>query len=99
MEFTRRFLKFLLFVSALHLLTVSSVGTAAQPHQQDSSVCPDGTITTANGECTNPNAVAADVVEEQDTAPTPPTPEDPKCPSRPHIIRCAAKYLDTNKNA
>mmetsp|Transcript_6214 Transcript_6214/g.9000 ORF Transcript_6214/g.9000 Transcript_6214/m.9000 type:complete len:141 (+) Transcript_6214:53-475(+) len=24
--------------------------------------------------------------------------EDPSCPSRPHIIKCAAKYLDTNKN-
>ena len=24
--------------------------------------------------------------------------EDPKCPSRPHIIKCAAKYLDTNNN-
>ncbi|EED87626.1 predicted protein [Thalassiosira pseudonana CCMP1335] len=24
--------------------------------------------------------------------------EDPKCPSRPHVIRCAAKYLDTNHN-
>jgi hypothetical protein len=24
--------------------------------------------------------------------------EDPSCPSRPHIIRCAAKYLDTNRN-
>ena len=24
--------------------------------------------------------------------------EDPKCPSRPHVIRCAAKYLDTNNN-
>ena len=24
--------------------------------------------------------------------------EDPKCPSRPHIVRCAAAYLDTNKN-
>lgn len=24
--------------------------------------------------------------------------EDPSCPSRPHIIRCAAKYLDANKN-
>jgi hypothetical protein len=24
--------------------------------------------------------------------------EDPKCPSRPHIIRCAGKYLDTNNN-
>lgn len=24
--------------------------------------------------------------------------EDPKCPSRPHIIRCAGKHLDTNNN-
>lgn len=24
--------------------------------------------------------------------------EDPSCPSRPHVIRCAAKYLDTNQN-
>lgn len=24
--------------------------------------------------------------------------DDPKCPSRPHIIRCAAINLDTNKN-
>jgi len=24
--------------------------------------------------------------------------EDPSCPSRPHIVRCAAAYLDTNKN-
>ncbi len=26
------------------------------------------------------------------------TAEDPSCPSRPHIIRCAGKYLDLNKN-
>ena len=24
--------------------------------------------------------------------------EDANCPSRPHVIRCAAKYLDTNQN-
>ena len=24
--------------------------------------------------------------------------EDPSCPSRPHIVKCAAKYLDTNQN-
>lgn len=24
--------------------------------------------------------------------------EDPKCPSRPHVIRCAAAHLDTNRN-
>jgi hypothetical protein len=69
----------------------------AQP--QDSSICPDGTT---DGECANPNHDVADVVvvekEEEDAAVTPPTPEDPMCPSRPHIIRCAAKYLDINKN-
>ncbi|KAL7512911.1 hypothetical protein ACHAXN_010145 [Cyclotella atomus] len=27
-----------------------------------------------------------------------PEEEDPSCPSRPHVIRCAAKYLDTNQN-
>lgn len=27
-----------------------------------------------------------------------PTEEDPNCPSRPHIIRCAGKYLDTDQN-
>lgn len=27
-----------------------------------------------------------------------PDAEDPSCPSRPHIIRCAAEYLDLNKN-
>mmetsp|Transcript_8820 Transcript_8820/g.18925 ORF Transcript_8820/g.18925 Transcript_8820/m.18925 type:complete len:167 (+) Transcript_8820:22-522(+) len=24
--------------------------------------------------------------------------EDPSCPSRPHVVRCAAKYLDKNQN-
>jgi hypothetical protein len=24
--------------------------------------------------------------------------EDPKCPSRPHVVRCAAKFLDANQN-
>mmetsp|Transcript_3282 Transcript_3282/g.3658 ORF Transcript_3282/g.3658 Transcript_3282/m.3658 type:complete len:143 (-) Transcript_3282:286-714(-) len=36
-------------------------------------------------ECANPEAGC-------------PTEEDPNCPSRPHIIRCAGKYLDTNQN-
>lgn len=61
------------------------------------------------GECANPDADVVAVVNEE-----PPTevvaaeesvvqvpvvaPEDPKCPSRPHIIRCAAANLDTNKN-
>ncbi|KAL7467332.1 hypothetical protein ACHAXS_007576 [Conticribra weissflogii] len=33
------------------------------------------------------------VVVEEEKAP-----EDPKCPSRPHVIRCAAKYLDSDHN-
>lgn len=24
--------------------------------------------------------------------------EDPKCPSRPHVVRCAAKFLDTDQS-
>merc|ERR1719148_652378 len=36
-------------------------------------------------ECANPEAGCA-------------TEEDPNCPSRPHIVRCAGKYLDTNQN-
>lgn len=40
-------------------------------------------------ECANLDAVA----DDKDAAD-----EDPSCPSRPHIIRCAGHYLDTNKN-
>ena len=43
------------------------------------------TYTTAAQECANPDAGCT-------------TEEDPSCPSRPHIIRCAGKYLDTNQN-
>jgi hypothetical protein len=42
-------------------------------------------------ECANPVAVA-DAVDIAVTG------EDPSCPSRPHIIRCAALYLDKDKN-
>jgi len=41
-----------------------------------------------NGEC------IADLVKEQVEKEE----IDPKCPSRPHIIRCAAHYLDVNHN-
>jgi len=37
------------------------------------------------------------VVAEEKTCEKPQV-EDPECPSRPHIIRCAGHYLDTNKN-
>lgn len=36
--------------------------------------------------------------EESTTETTSEGEEDPACPSRPHVIRCAAKYLDTNQN-
>jgi len=77
-----RFLTFLLLALVLALAVA-----------QDTA-CPDGTP----GDCANPDAgVTADAAEVKVTPPQA-EPEDPKCPSRPHIIRCAAKYLDTNKN-
>ena len=83
-----RFLKFLLLV----ILTVVTVA-------QDAG-CPDGTP----GECANPDAtsgVTSDVhvnVEAASIESSSPEPQDPKCPSRPHIIRCAAMHLDSNRN-
>jgi hypothetical protein len=87
---TSRFLKFLLLAVILSAAAVA----------QDAG-CPDGTP----GECANPDItseVASDVdnanVEEASVESSPPEPQDPKCPSRPHIIRCAAMHLDTNRN-
>lgn len=42
-----------------------------------------------NGECIATETTQEEVIEEE---------IDPSCPSRPHIIRCAAHYLDTNHN-
>ena len=52
---------------------------------------------TAEEDCIAPpeEEVIPPVVEEE-TITT--EEEDPACPSRPHIIRCAAKYLDINQN-
>jgi hypothetical protein len=63
------------------------------------------------GECANPDVegapakgeVAADLGEQQqqqviESTQQEKVEEDPKCPSRPHIIRCTAEYLDVNKN-
>jgi hypothetical protein len=46
------------------------------------------------------NTEEAEIVTEELECETPVVAEeeDPKCPSRPHIIRCAAHHLDTNKN-
>jgi hypothetical protein len=43
-----------------------------------------------DGECADPAAVAEEEKIDEEI--------DPSCPSRPHIIRCAAHYLDTNNN-
>ena len=63
---------------------------------------------TAEEDCIAPPAeeeVVPPVVEEEETIEESTTTttvtteeEDPACPSRPHVIRCAAKYLDTNQN-
>ena len=50
----------------------------------------------AGKECTADDNDCTPAVEE--TVVVTEEEEDPKCPSRPHIIKCAAKYLDTNNN-
>jgi len=45
-----------------------------------------------------PPVVEEEEVVEEESESTTTTEEDPSCPSRPHVIRCAAKYLDTNQN-
>lgn len=41
---------------------------------------------------------ATDTAKAAESAATAEVEEDAYCPSRPHVIRCAAKYLDTNQN-
>jgi len=59
---------------------------------------------TAEEDCIAPPAEDEIVVppvtdeEEVEESTTTAAEEDPSCPSRPHVIRCAAKYLDTNQN-
>ena len=56
---------------------------------------------TAEEDCIVPpeeEEAAAATEEEEETTTTTEEDDDPACPSRPHIIRCAAKYLDINQN-
>ncbi|KAL7427136.1 hypothetical protein ACHAXM_000723 [Skeletonema potamos] len=60
---------------------------------------------TAEEDCIAPPAEEEIVVppvtdegEKAEESTTTAAEEDPSCPSRPHVIRCAAKYLDTNQN-
>ena len=74
-------------------------------------VVADESCASGEGECANPDVISEE--ENPDVAPeveapvatevevpddTPKAEEDPNCPSRDLIIRCAGKYLDTNKN-
>jgi hypothetical protein len=61
---------------------------------------PDGD---AGKECAADDCGAAAASSIEDTTESTaedvsPEEEDANCPSRPHVIRCAAKYLDTNQN-
>lgn len=97
-------IKYLLVLSAIALASQQSVVLADE-------ACCDGEDADTNAEAKVEEAIedgdagkecAADdndckpAVEE--TVVVTEEEENPKCPTRPHIIKCAAKYLDTNQN-
>jgi len=96
-------IKYLLILSAIALASQSSVvladeaccdgdaDTNAEAKVEEAIESKDGD---AGKECAADDASCKPAVEETVTEEE----EDPKCPSRPHIIKCAAKYLDTNNN-
>mmetsp|Transcript_11461 Transcript_11461/g.25175 ORF Transcript_11461/g.25175 Transcript_11461/m.25175 type:complete len:175 (+) Transcript_11461:94-618(+) len=93
-------LKHILLVSAIALASQSSIVLA-----EEAAVTSDAADVAA--EANVEEAVEADgdagkeCSADDSSCITPeeePSAEDPKCPSRPHVIRCAAKYLDTNQN-
>ncbi|KAL3758445.1 hypothetical protein ACHAWU_003614 [Discostella pseudostelligera] len=51
----------------------------------------------AADDCANPSVLGEEPVVDAATT-SEEEGEDAKCPSRPHVIRCAAKHLDTNQN-
>lgn len=57
--------------------------------------CPESVETiseTSNVESTTESATETTTTTDEVSE------DDPNCPPRPHVIRCAAKYLDTNHN-
>ena len=70
--------------------------------QEAIEVVADDAAEAAAKECTAEEDCIAPPAEEEEVAAaakkSTPTEKDPSCPSRPHVIRCAAKYLDTNQN-
>lgn len=84
-----RFLRFLLLLAVvLAAVTTCSANEAEAAAEATSGECAEG-----EGECKV--VVEEEVIEEEVISMQE---EDPSCPSRPHIIRCAAHYLDTNHN-
>jgi hypothetical protein len=71
------------FVKVL-LLALLVVTAVLANEQAQQNECPN---IGENGECLA--SAQEEKIEEE---------IDPNCPSRPHIIRCAAHYLDTNHN-
>lgn len=97
-------LKYLLLLSAIALASQSSLVVAEEAAAAADSAA-EAKVEEAVDD--NGNAGAMECAADDDSCITPEeeppaeaakVEEDPKCPSRPHVIRCAAKYLDTNKN-
>lgn len=74
--------RFLRFLFILLVVVTVAVSANEGGEQQQECANPG-----ENGECLAEEKI--EVIEEE---------IDPKCPSRPHIIRCAAHYLDVNHN-
>jgi hypothetical protein len=83
-----RFLKFLLLALVLTVAVSQDDAAAAETSTAD-----EGCATP--GECANPDAPVA---EEEAVEEPVKIEKDPSCPSRPHITRCTAKYMDLNQN-
>jgi len=101
-------------LSIKYLLILSAIALASQQVVLADEACCDGEDADTNAEAKVEEAIESSSTSEGDagkecaaddndckpaveeTVVT--EEEDPKCPTRPHIIKCAAKYLDTNNN-
>ena len=94
-------LKHLLLVSAIAVASQSSVVFADEACCDDAApeVVAEEVVVSDDGDA-GKECAADDCASDETAAPAVEASgeEDPKCPSRPHVIRCAAKYLDTNSN-
>mmetsp|Transcript_29795 Transcript_29795/g.43941 ORF Transcript_29795/g.43941 Transcript_29795/m.43941 type:complete len:185 (-) Transcript_29795:160-714(-) len=103
-----RFLKLLLLGLLVTTAVIAEEGSAGDVATEDCATpgeCANPEAAAAVGESVE---VTADEGKEEEAPavvedPEPETEEaskeeDPSCPSRPHIVRCAGEYLDTDKN-